>query len=78
MSGTEPDDPDSSEGLGDLCERLTTSRPRPDSAFLDRLTRLLEPSPSGADGQRRVGAQIAAFAVAGLVLLTVAAAVTFL
>jgi hypothetical protein len=78
MSGTEHDDVGGPDGLGDLCERLTTSRPRPDSAFLDWLTRLLESSPSGGNRERRVAAQIAAFAVAGVVLLMVAAAVTFL
>jgi hypothetical protein len=66
------------DGLSDLQERLMAARPRPDPSFLNRLARLIESPAPGDGGQPWVGAQIAAFAAAGLALLALAAAVTFL
>ena len=61
-----------------LVEQLRRSRPEPNSGFREKLRRRID---AGLDGElrpTRVGALIVSFALAGILLLLVGAAVTFL
>jgi hypothetical protein len=61
-----------------LAEHLRDSRPEPNSAFRERLRRRIEAGLDGELAPARVRALIVSFASAGILLLLVGAAVTFL
>jgi hypothetical protein len=66
------------EELERLAAQLRHSRPEPNSAFRERLRRRIEASSNCELPPARVGARIVSFASAGILLLLVGAAVTFL